>query len=262
MKAEEVHTPARRPRFAGLVMVLLLVVTVGIALGANLWTRDLAVREIRTEGNRILTSNEIQTLAAIPKHQKLFDVDLNQARKRIQANQFVRTVSVNREVPDCISITVEERVPVAAIAGDRMVYIDADGVILPPARSEYIFDLPVLTGALPQSECVPGKRVTSEVLREALQIVVTAQKISDDFYRLISEVHIDPANSIELFTSEAGVPVIFGRGDVAGKMVKLEAFWREFVSQRGAKTLRYIDLRFEDQVVVRWNDSAELASHN
>lgn len=243
-------------------MVLLLVAMVGVALGAHMWTRDLAVREIKTEGNRIVPSSEILNLAAIPKNQRLFDVDLNQARKRVQANQFIRTVSVNRDVPDRISITVDERVPVAAIPGDRMLYIDADGVILPPARSEYIFDLPVLTGAIPLSECVPGKRVTSDVLREALQIVVTTQKLSDDFYRLVSEVHIDPAHSIELFTSESGVPVLFGRGDVPAKLVKLEAFWKEFVSQRGAGELQYIDLRFEDQVVVRWNKGTELASHD
>lgn len=261
MKYDGIQQPFRRPRAGGIAMVLILVVTVGVALGANVWTRDLTVREIHTEGNRIVPSSEILALAAIPKNQRLFDVDLNQARKRIQANQFIRAVSVNRDVPDRISITVDERAPVAAIPGETMLYIDADGVILPPAHSEYIFDLPVLTGALPLSECLPGKRVTSDVLREALQIVVTAQKISDDFYRLISEVHVDPGHSIELFTSESGVPVIFGRGDVAGKMAKLEAFWKEFVSQRGAGELQYIDLRFEDQVVVRWNKGTELASH-
>jgi cell division protein FtsQ len=242
-------------------MALILIVTVALALGANMWTRDLTVREVRAEGNRIVSSGDILALAAIPKNQKLFEVDLNLARKRVQGNQFVRAVSVNRDIPDRISIVVDERVPVAAIAGDRVLYIDADGVILPPARSEFIFDLPVITGALPSSECVPGKRITSDVLREALQIVVAAQKVSDDFYRLISEVHIDSGASIELFTSEFGVPVLFGRGDVAGKMVKLEGFWREFVSQRGAGELKYIDLRFEDQVVVRWNQGSELASH-
>lgn len=260
MKPEGIQQP-RRPRAAGLVMALLLIVTVGVALGANMWTRDFTVRDVRAEGNRIVPSSEILALAAIPKNQRLFDVDLNQTRKRVQTNQFIRSASVNRDVPDRISITVEERVPVAALVGEKVLYIDADGIVLPPARSEYIFDLPVLTGALPFAECVPGRRVTSDVLREALQVVVTAQKISDDFYRLISEVHVDTSHGIELFTSDSGVPVVFGRGDVAAKMVKLEAFWKEFVSQRGAKELQYIDLRFEDQVVVRWNQATELASH-
>ena len=261
MKPEASTPPPRRPRTTGLVMVLLLIATVGVTLGANMWTRDFTVKEVRAEGNRIVSSSDIISLAAIPKNQKLFEVDLNQARKRVQSNQFIKTVAVNRDVPDRISITVEERVPVAAIACDRILYLDAEGVVLPPARSEFIFDLPVITGALPAAECVPGKRVASDALHEALQIAVTAQKVNDDFYRLISEVHIDAGGSIELYTSESGVPVLFGRGDVAAKMVKLEAFWKEFVSQRGAGELKYIDLRFEDQVVVRWNQETELASH-
>jgi len=261
MKSEGAQQTARHPRAAGFLMVLLVMVTLGAALGANMWTRDFTVKDVRTEGNRIVSSGEILALAAIPKNQKLFEVDLNQARKRVQSNQFIRSVSVNRDVPDRISITVEERVPVAAIATDKILYIDADGVVLPSARSEFIFDLPVITGSLPLAECVPGKRVTSDVLREALLIAVTAQKVNDDFYRLISEIHIDQGASIEMYTSEFGVPVLFGRGDVAAKMVKLEAFWKEFVNQRGAGELKYIDLRFEDQVVVRWNQEKELASH-
>ncbi len=261
MKPEGIQQPLRRPRAPGLVLALLLIVTIGVALGAGMWSRDLVVTEVHVEGNRIVSANEILSLAAIPKSQRLYAVDLNAARKRVLANQFIRNVSVTRDVPDRISVTVEERVPIAAIAGERMLYIDADGMVLPPARSEFIFDLPVLTGAFPTSECVPGKRVTSDVFREALEIVSAAQKISDDCYRLVSEVHVDAGNSLELFTSESGVPVLFGRGDVAGKMVKLDAFWKEFVSQRGAGELQYIDLRFEDQVVVRWNQIAENASH-
>ena len=261
MRKEGLQEPARRPRAAGLVMALLLIATVGVALGASLWTRDLVVKEVRVGGNRIVSSGEIYALAAIPKNHRLYEVDLNSARKRVLANQFFRGVSVNRDVPDRISITVDERVPIAAIAGERMLYIDADRMVMPPARSEFIFDLPVLTGAIPQSECVPGKRVTSELFIEALQIVSVAQKISDDFFRLISEVHIDAGGNIEIFTSESGVPVLFGRGDVAGKMVKLDAFWNEFVHERGAQELQYIDLRFDDQVVVRWNEAKEFASH-
>ncbi len=261
MKKEGIREPTRRPRAAGLVMALLLIATVGAALGASLWTRDLVMKEVRVGGNRIVSSGEILALAAIPKNQRLFEVDLNNARKRVLTNQFFRAVSVNRDVPDRISVTVDERVPIAAIAGERTLYIDADRMIMPPARSEFIFDLPVLTGALPQSECVPGKRVTSELFVEALQIVSVAQKISEELGRLISEVHVDAGENIELYTSESGVPVLFGRGDVAGKMAKLDAFWNEFVHERGAQELQYIDLRFEDQVVVRWIEAKEFASH-
>jgi len=82
---------------------------------------------------------------------------------------------------------------------------------------------------------------------------VTAQHVSDDLYRRISEIRIERAREVVLYTAEYGVPVVFGRGDVGIKLVKFDSFWREIVSHHGAHELAYIDLRFEDQVVVRWN---------
>jgi len=50
-----------------------------------------------------------------------------------------------------------------------------------------------------------------------------------------------------------GVPMIFGRGEIAMMLVRLEAFWNDVVHERGSDNLQYVDLRFDDQVVVRWN---------
>jgi cell division septal protein FtsQ len=55
-----------------------------------------------------------------------------------------------------------------------------------------------------------------------------------------------------LTSAESGVPIIFGRGDIADKVARLEAFWSSEVLERGTKDLEYIDLRYHDQVVVRW----------
>ena len=41
------------------------------------------------------------------------------------------------------------------------------------------------------------------------------------------------------------------------KLVKLDGFWKEIVYHRGPNDLDYIDLRFADQVVVRWNKDNE-----
>jgi cell division septal protein FtsQ len=48
------------------------------------------------------------------------------------------------------------------------------------------------------------------------------------------------------------VPIIFGRGQIADKVARLEAFWASEVLERGTRDLEYVDLRYHDQVVVRW----------
>ena len=244
-------------RGAALVMALFLALGAGITLGANMWKKDLRVARVYAEGNRIVTEREILTLAAIPKDEKLFAVDLFAARRRVEGNQFIRSASVKREAPDGIRIAVVERTPIAALVLDRILYVDEEGYVLPPVKSEEIFDLPVLTGDLPAAECTPGHRVTGTNIREALEILSVARNVGDELYHLISEVHLEGGKDIVLFTAESGVPVVFGHGDAVIKMVTFDGFWKQIVMQRGATELKTVDLRYTDQVVVRWqNDDA------
>jgi cell division protein FtsQ len=241
-------------RGAALVMALFLALGAGITLGANMWKKDLRVARVYAEGNRIVTEREILTLAAIPKDEKLFAVDLFAARRRVEGNQFIRSASVKREAPDGIRIAVVERTPIAALVLDRILYVDEEGYVLPPVKSEEIFDLPVLTGDLPAAECTPGHRVTATNIREALEILSVARNVGDELYHLISEVHLEGGKDIVLFTAESGVPVVFGHGDAVIKMVTFDGFWKQIVMQRGATELKTVDLRYTDQVVVRWQN--------
>jgi cell division protein FtsQ len=237
-------------------MGLLLAASLAVFLGANVWKRALPAREIRLEGNVIVPSAEILKLAAISRGAKLYEIDLAAVRARIERNPYVRSVSVNRDGPEGITITVDERTPLAAIIGHAPLYIDGDGAVLPAYRSGPAFDLPVLTGALPQQDCVPGRRITAPSVREALDLLLLAREMGEDMAQEISEIMVREDGDLVVTTSDAGVPVVVGTGNLPMKLVKFEAFWREIAARRGPQDLQYVDLRFEDQVVVRWNDSA------
>jgi cell division protein FtsQ len=248
--AEEEKNP---PMLWSMILMAGLVLVIGaLAVGANLWKQGLHVRYVKVTGNTIVSEKEVIALAGIPEKEKLYAVDLFAVRKRIEQNVFVKSVSVNREAPDGISITVEERVPVAAMVMDRVLYLDAEGVVLPPVRSDGVFDLPVLTGRLPAAECVPGKRISSAETLEALTILVTAGEVGEELSHLVSEVHIGENGDMTLTTSDAGVPVTFGRGNIPGKLVIFDGFWKSIVVPRGTADLHSVDLRFDGQVVARW----------
>ncbi|HCV42045.1 MAG TPA: hypothetical protein DGH68_01070 [Bacteroidetes bacterium] len=255
---DEQPNSGHRRSFGGPLLTFGLVVAiVAVAVWANLWKSDLRVADVRVKGTVIVPEKEILALASINKEQRLYDVDLLAAQRRIRQNSFVKSVEVNREAPNRISITVQERIPIAAIVLDNIKYLDADGFVLPPAHSENTFDLPVLTGAFQNAEFVSGKQFVSRDVKEALEILAAARELSDELYRRISEVHLEAGRDIVLYTAECGVPVIFGRGDAAMKLVKFDGFWKDVVPHHGAHELAYVDLRFEDQVVVRWNDDNE-----
>lgn len=239
-----------------LVMGLLLMGVLVVALGANSWKRSLPVGSVRVEGNVLLATQEILRLANVAPHAMLFDVNLAAVRRRVAQNPFVRSVSVNRDGPEGITINVEERVPLAVLAADRLLYIDPEGFVLPVSKTGRLLDLPVLTGALPPAECVPGLRLREPGVREALDLLLLSRQVGDDLSMRISEINIQSGGELIVYTAELGVPVLFGKGDLPMKLVKFDGFWREIVPLRGAQQLRYVDVRFEDQVVVRWNASA------
>jgi cell division septal protein FtsQ len=242
-----------RPWFGVTLLATVVVLTMVAAIGAHRWKADLTVVHVRPEGNRLLSDEDVVALAAIPKKERLFDIDLQAVRRRLLKSPFIEQVAVRRNVPNEITLEIEERIPVAALSADRMLFIDADGVVLPSVDIGEVGDLPLITGAVPAAECVPGKRITAPPVRDALLLLDMARMVSDECYRRISDVAVGPGENLILHTSDFGVPVIVRREDLATQVSKFDGFWRTVVDPRGAADLQYVDLRFEDNVVVRWN---------
>ena len=246
---------AARPRLAiilgSTLLVGLLAAAIGATLGAHRWKQDLRVRSVEVLGNRVVSTEEIMHLAAIRPDTGLFDVDLRAVQLRVASQLYIARVAVTRNVPDGITIEVSEREPVAVLPAGRLLAIDAEGRILPPARAEALFDLPVLTG-IPVRELVPGSLLGGGGVDRALVLLRMAEQCSEELYRRISEVHIQPDSTLVVYTSESSVPVLFGKGDLARKLVTFDGFWNTIVSRRGVTALQSVDMRFADQVVARW----------
>ncbi len=253
--------PGRKPLAGIALMVVLALAVLGLGFGADRWKRDLPVKEVRAYGMHILSAADVVALANIDRSQRLFSVDLDAARRRLEANPFIRAASVTRDASGRVTVTVQERVPVAALLTDRRLYIDDSAYVLPAVKTDQLFDLPFLTGALPPAECQPGRTIKAPAVREALALLASARAIGDDLYHEISEVHINSDGGLLCYTAESGVPVLVGRGALSEKLAKLDGFWKEYVARQGVQDLQYVDLRFDDQVVARWNQHAELAMH-
>lgn len=217
---------------------------------ANAWKRGLKVTKVRCEGNRIVPDADLLRLAAVPGGSKLYSVDLVAVQNRVLQNPYMRSAFVKRELPGEIVVVAEERMPIAAVPQDPPVYLDAEGTVLPAIASDVSYDLPLVTGVT--GPVGPGKRLTDSSVLEALLILTMARKIGDELYRKISEVHAQQGKEIVVYTTEGGVPVVFGRGETAAKIAKLDAFWQTVVSQRDVRELEYVDLRYQHQVVARW----------
>ncbi|HXG38938.1 MAG TPA: FtsQ-type POTRA domain-containing protein [Bacteroidota bacterium] len=228
---------------------------VGLIVWSNVWKSNLTVSKVTVEGNRIVEANEILQLAQVKPGTPLYDLDLAAIRDNVVSNFFIKDAVVERDLPSTIRITVRERSPIAIINRADILYIDEEGVVLPHSISKETFDLPILSGLSSIASLKVGATLRDDDVQEALTILSASKLVNKELYHLISEVHLRNGGDIVLYAAEWGVPIIMGRGDIACKLVRLETFWNEVVRQRGSQALQYVDLRYEDQVVVRWRSS-------
>ena len=224
----------------------------GLIVWSNAWKSNLTVDTVTVEGNRIVEANEVLQLAHVKTGTPMYDVDLTAIQKDVATNFFIKDAIVERDLPSTIRITVVERAPIAMVNRGTILYLDDEGVVLPHSISKETFDLPMLSGVPSGVALSVGTTVKHPDVQEALQILAASKAVNKELYHLISEIRLRNGGDLVLYAAERGVPIIFGHGAVADKMVRLEAFWNEVVRERGSQQLQYVDLRFDDQIVVRW----------
>jgi cell division septal protein FtsQ len=239
----------------GLVLMVPLVLSmIALCLLSAEWRQALKVESVQAAGMRSLTRNDVLTLAGVPVKSVFYKLDLMNVRAKLMAEPLIKDVRIHREFPGILQVDVIEREPVAALNCGQMRYVDAEGVVLPYLDGDRKLDLPLIIGISGlQSERI-GRPILNKELFAALEIIQQAQTLDTTIYHMISELDMNNGGAIRINSIDAGVPVILGRQDIPKKLLMFETFWTNFVNAGDAQKLKYIDLRFDDEVVVQWNE--------
>lgn len=240
-----------KPKTFHVLMLIALVIC--LAFGANAWKSSLKINQIKINGNRIVNTNEIIQLTQVQIGALLYKADLTAIQQNIMSHHYIKDAVVERNLPNSINIQIIERVPIAMVNLSEPLYLDEDGVVLPKTVSHKIFDLPMISGISANEPFVLGSTITQPDEIEALQLLAVLRTMNRPLYHNISEIQVRYGGDILLYSAEGGVPIIFGRGDLPGKLIRMEIFWNDIVRTRGVQYLQYVDLRYQDQIVARWN---------
>ncbi len=235
-------------------IIALIVITLSIA---HVWKSSLRVTNFAVEGNMFVSNNEILQLIGIQKGALLFNVDLGKIEQNVCSHYYIKTASARRNLPNTITVTVEERKPIALLNSSLLYYVDEDGVILPKSVTRKLIDLPVLSGTVTTEKIRLGMVLTSQPIQEALTLLKLMKTLNRPLYHGISEVRIERNGDIQLITAEDCVPVLIGSGEIEEKFVIIEAFWEQYIRAKGTSALKYVDMRFTNKVFVRWQNSSK-----
>jgi len=241
-------------------IVLFLTVVTIIGVGGNLWKSSLLVKTIDVVGVQNVPANQVIQLSGILVGLSMYDLNLTEIQRNVSSHYFVKRVLVERDLPGTVHLAVTERMPLAILSVDPMIYIDEEGVVLPPTNAKLVYDLPVISGVDKGEKLLPGERAAGADIDEAVRLLWTFRHGNRDMFHRISEVRLRNGGDIVLYSAEWGVPIVFGHGNIADKVARLEAFWSDEVALIGAQHLEYVDVRYEDQVIARWKRSAGVSS--
>jgi cell division protein FtsQ len=253
-----VQRESKKREIAGLVILFLTLIV--ISAGAYGWHKELTVETIAVEGNRIVSVPEILALTNIRVGATLSSVKLTAIRERILKNAFINDATVRRDLPGAIVISVHERTPVAFINIGELVSCDENGIVMPHIVSPEILNLPVITGIQNTDRIQPGMVLENTDARDALTMLLYFAEIDPAMFQMISEVRPVNEGELMIYTTDFAVPVMIGRGRMTEKIALLSSFWKEVVRSGTAGRFESIDVRFQDQVIVRWAGNARTST--
>src|SRR3954452_7934322 len=142
--------------------VVLVLAVVGVGIYAVWFSSWLAVDHIEVSGAQTVSAGDLRTRSGIDEGEPLARVDLARAERRIGALAVVKSVSVTRQWPHGVLISVQEREPIAVVEiGGQLRGVDEDGVVFRTYKKA--------PPGLPRVETSIG--TTSDALKEAAKVV-------------------------------------------------------------------------------------------
>ncbi|HZD04278.1 MAG TPA: FtsQ-type POTRA domain-containing protein [Longimicrobiales bacterium] len=204
------------------------------------------VRGIRLEGTRFLTLEEVLASVELPPDASVWDDPMPWVRPLL-ANPLVEALDVGRDLPDSLVVRVTETSPVALVPTPTLVPVDADGRRLPIDPSRHRLDLPLLR---------PGDDSAGEAAR--LQVRPLAHELQrlgsadPEFVAMLSELDWEGEGDATALWGDPVVAFRFTPPLSAARLHEAMAVFTDATARFPDRRLRAVDLRYAEQVIVRF----------
>jgi cell division protein FtsQ len=214
--------------------------------------------QIAIAGTRNVARAQVMEFFAPDISHNAFSVPLDTREAQIEKIAWVEDASVMRLLPNRISVEIKERIPIAfAQAGARILLIDANGVLLEPAKAAH-YSFPVIAGMSdnePRSTRAARMMIYQRLIREL-------DSGGARYSQNISEVDLsDPEDARVTVTDDVGAVLVH-----LGSEKFLERF-KTYIAHVAAwrqqfRKLDSVDLRFDQQVIVNPDSSVQATGVN
>jgi cell division protein FtsQ len=236
--------PSPTPR--GARWALAAGIAAAIVASAYLFSRSafFAIDHIRVSGASHLTANRVIKETGIERGANVLDVDLEAVESRLERDPWIASASVERSLPDTITVELRERVAVVAVAReDGFDLVAADGTLL--ATATRALRLPVVEMSTTQPDVPIGGAAA------------VAAALDPETWMVVATVRVDTLGAITL---ELRGGTVVRLGTAANLRTKAEALaaMMSYATEHHSH-FASIDLRFPDAPSAVLRDGSRFA---
>ncbi len=213
-------------------------VITGIIIGVIKYnqTNIFDLKKIIVRNENLLDPSQVIGISKIKKGTRIMDIDRASAVKLLNESPYIESSSITLVYPAAVIIDIKETEPLAFVKNEgELFYVDREGKTLCKVKPESGYDLPI---------------INSGVSSELVEFLNISLEKSPLMYHQISEAEYTE-KGIELYLNKSSTRIIIGKDDFRKKIVILENFLKEEYNSIPFGKVDYIDLRFDDQVVLR-----------
>lgn len=231
----------RRRRFGRFFRGLIFLVVSAAVLGFFVYVPFFTLSEIKLEGAKYLTEEDILRIGNIYMGEQLFRLETDVVQSRLAKDLRIEEVSVRRRLPHTLEIKIKERRPLAIIQCDYG-YLDLDhnGTIIDSYKTLKTMQIPMITGAAVRDLYI-GDTVDDEQIKKILDFL---QMLNEDTLNLLSEIAIVDADYIVMYSAtDRPVQIRIGKLERLDEKARLtEDFLRDLATN--PHPVEYVDFNY------------------
>lgn len=247
---------------------------------SGLWKDKSTIRSVQLSGSITLSKEEIFDFAKL--NDSLIccnSLSLEMIEARIAKHPNIKKVVVSKDA-GIVKIDISEKNPFAAATNSKEIFLVDDQLSLYSLKKEQMnIDLPVVSGLSEELNTGTYGKDDLKLLKIAQYIISRSVKLNKSLYNYISEISFADSNGIVLITSDDATPVYFVeytellskdkyesisalrdinnrqlRAAIDTKLIQLDGFLKQVRIYRPVNSFKYIDMRYNDMIVLKNND--------
>ncbi|MBT6870548.1 MAG: FtsQ-type POTRA domain-containing protein [Candidatus Marinimicrobia bacterium] len=225
-----------------IILVTLFYCSILYAQHINLFTQE----KIVVLGNEFVNQDTIIDAMNMNADEAIFVYDLSEIQENVESIEFVKSAKVSRIFPSTLMIEIYERNPIILVLleEDKYFFDGEETPLLATKSAIKFFPVPIMTFANDDS-----LKLGDFELTKALRFINKSKDIHHELYENLSEVRYKN-NNLSLITDDR-TKIDLGDDEAIYKISILKEFQETVQDKRSLNDYAYIDLKIDNQIIVR-----------